>query len=47
VLCRYWSMVAKHKITQLYTAPTAIRALIQFGDEVRCRAVQGRMEGSA
>jgi len=26
-------MVEKHKITQLYTAPTAIRALMRFGDE--------------
>jgi acetyl-CoA synthetase len=26
-------MVEKHRITQLYTAPTAIRALMRFGDE--------------
>jgi len=30
---RYWDMVQRHKITQLYTAPTAIRALMKFGDE--------------
>ena len=30
---RYWSMVERHRITQLYTAPTAIRALMKFGDE--------------
>jgi len=30
---RYWDMVARHKITVLYTAPTAIRALMKFGDE--------------
>ena len=30
---RYWEMVDKHKITQLYTAPTAIRALRRFGDD--------------
>ena len=30
---RYWDMVQRHKITQLYTAPTAIRALMRFGDE--------------
>lgn len=30
---RYWAMVERHKITQLYTAPTAIRALMRFGDD--------------
>jgi acetyl-CoA synthetase len=30
---RYWEVVAKHKITQLYTAPTAIRLLRRFGDD--------------
>jgi len=30
---RYWDMVARHKITQFYTAPTAIRALAAKGDE--------------
>jgi acetyl-CoA synthetase len=30
---RYWQMVDKFKITQFYTAPTAIRALIRQGDE--------------
>ena len=30
---RYWQMIDKFKITQFYTAPTAIRALIQQGDE--------------
>eukprot|EP01083_Nonionella_stella_P119102 355862_1 len=29
---RYWSMVDRHKITQFYTAPTAIRAVQKFGD---------------
>jgi acetyl-CoA synthetase len=29
---RFWSMVEKHKITILYTAPTAIRALMREGD---------------
>ncbi|MCS6887156.1 acetate--CoA ligase [Chloroflexus sp.] len=29
---RWWSMVAKHGITILYTAPTAIRGLMRFGD---------------
>ncbi|KAJ1551375.1 acetyl-CoA synthetase [Nowakowskiella sp. JEL0078] len=30
---RYWQVVDKHKITQFYTAPTAIRALRRLGDE--------------
>ncbi|KAJ3380863.1 acetyl-CoA synthetase, partial [Lobulomyces angularis] len=30
---RYWHLVDKHKITQFYTAPTAIRALRRLGDE--------------
>ena len=30
---RYWQMVDKFGITQFYTAPTAIRALIRQGDE--------------
>ena len=30
---RYWQVIDKFKITQLYTAPTAIRALIRHGDE--------------
>nr|KAJ3402446.1 acetyl-CoA synthetase [Polyrhizophydium stewartii] len=30
---RYWVMVDKHRITQFYTAPTAIRALRRLGDE--------------
>jgi acetyl-CoA synthetase len=29
---RYWDMVDTHKITQFYTAPTAIRALRRFGN---------------
>jgi acetyl-CoA synthetase len=28
---RYWDMVQRHKITQFYTAPTAIRALMKAG----------------
>ena len=27
---RYWDCVQRHKITQFYTAPTAIRALMKF-----------------
>eukprot|EP01125_Pyxidicula_operculata_P012338 TRINITY_DN4049_c0_g1_i2.p1 TRINITY_DN4049_c0_g1~~TRINITY_DN4049_c0_g1_i2.p1 ORF type:complete len:518 (+),score=127.87 TRINITY_DN4049_c0_g1_i2:325-1878(+) len=30
---RYWSMIERHKITQFYTAPTAIRTLMKDGNE--------------
>ncbi len=30
---RYWDMVERHKITQFYTAPTAIRAIARESDE--------------
>ena len=30
---RYWAICEKYKVTQFYTAPTAIRALMAFGDE--------------
>ena len=29
---RYWDIVERHKVTQLYTAPTAIRSLMRLGD---------------
>lgn len=29
---RYWDMVQRHKISIFYTAPTAIRALMRFGE---------------
>ena len=31
---RFWEIVEKHKITQFYTAPTAIRALAKQGSEL-------------
>ncbi|ORX99837.1 acetyl-coenzyme A synthetase [Basidiobolus meristosporus CBS 931.73] len=31
---RYWDLVSKHKLTQFYTAPTAIRALRRLGDQL-------------
>jgi len=31
---RYWDMIDRHKITIFYTAPTAIRSLMKFGDKV-------------
>ena len=30
---RFWSIVEKHKVSILYTAPTAIRTFIKWGDE--------------
>jgi acetyl-CoA synthetase len=30
---RFWSIIAEHGVTILYTAPTAIRAFIKWGDE--------------
>jgi acetyl-CoA synthetase len=30
---RFWEVIAKHKVNIFYTAPTAIRALMQKGDE--------------
>ena len=31
---RWWSMVEKYGINVLYTAPTAIRGLMRFGEAV-------------
>ncbi len=31
---RFWAVVDKHKVTQFYTAPTAIRALMSHGEEI-------------
>ena len=30
---RFWAVCEKHKVNQFYTAPTAIRALMQHGDD--------------
>ena len=30
---RFWQMCDRHKVTQFYTAPTAIRAFMKWGDE--------------
>ncbi len=32
-LDRFWEMVARHQVTVFYTAPTAIRAFMKWGDE--------------
>lgn len=29
---RYWAIVDKYRVSKFYTAPTAIRALMRFGD---------------
>jgi acetyl-CoA synthetase len=31
---RYWDMVQRHKINIFYTAPTAIRLVMRYGDEI-------------
>jgi acetyl-CoA synthetase len=35
---RFWQVCEKHKVNQFYTAPTAIRALMAFGEEpvIKC-----------
>jgi acetyl-CoA synthetase len=30
---RYWALIEKYKITQVYTAPTSIRTFMKWGDE--------------
>ncbi|MCC7387132.1 MAG: acetate--CoA ligase [Phycisphaerales bacterium] len=30
---RFWDIIERHKITQFYTAPTAIRAFMKWGDQ--------------
>ena len=30
---RFWDLIEKHRVTIMYTAPTAIRAFIKWGDE--------------
>ncbi len=30
---RFWAIIEKHKVNILYTAPTAIRTFIKWGDE--------------
>jgi acetyl-CoA synthetase len=45
---RFWRIVEKHKVTVLYTAPTAIRAFMKWGDEfpARCDLSSLRLLGS-
>ena len=45
---RFWRIIEKHKITILYTAPTAIRTFMKWGDEypARCDLSSLRLLGS-
>lgn len=45
---RFWQMIERHKITILYTAPTAIRAFMKWGDEYpqRCNLSSLRLLGT-
>ena len=45
---RFWRIIEKHKVTILYTAPTAIRAFMKWGDEypARCDLSSLRLLGS-
>jgi len=45
---RWWSMVEKHKVTVLYTSPTAVRAHMKLGEEhpQKCNLESLRLLGS-
>lgn len=45
---RFWRIVERHKVTILYTAPTAIRAFMKWGEEfpARCDLSSLRLLGS-
>jgi len=45
---RWWSMIEKHKVTVLYTSPTAIRAHMRLGEEhpQKCNLDSLRLLGS-
>lgn len=45
---RFWRIVERHRVTILYTAPTAIRAFMKWGDEYpeRCDLSSLRLLGS-
>ncbi|HVU65243.1 MAG TPA: acetate--CoA ligase, partial [Phycisphaerales bacterium] len=34
---RFWDIIARHKVTQFYTAPTAIRTFMKWGDDLPAR----------
>jgi acetyl-CoA synthetase len=45
---RFWEVIDKHQVNTFYTAPTAIRALMQLGDEAveKCSRKSLRLLGS-
>jgi acetyl-CoA synthetase len=45
---RWWSMIDKHKVTVLYTSPTAVRAHMRLGEEhpQKCKLDSLRLLGS-
>ncbi|MBN8645040.1 MAG: acetate--CoA ligase [Planctomycetes bacterium] len=34
---RFWDIIARHRVTQFYTAPTAIRTFMKWGDDLPAR----------
>ena len=34
---RFWSIIARHRVTHFYTAPTAIRTFMKWGDDLPAR----------
>ncbi len=40
---RFWSICERHGVTVFYTAPTAIRALMKFGDEIPAKYDLGKI----
>jgi acetyl-CoA synthetase len=34
---RFWNIITRHKVTQFYTAPTAIRTFMKWGDDLPAR----------
>ncbi len=34
---RFWDIIARHRVTQFYTAPTAIRTFMKWGDDLPSR----------
>jgi acetyl-CoA synthetase len=34
---RFWEIIARHRVTQFYTAPTAIRTFMKWGDDLPAR----------
>jgi len=34
---RFWDIIVRHKVTQFYTAPTAIRTFMKWGDDLPAR----------